>query len=129
VAESLIRVLVTGGRDYTDRPAVAKALWHLANNYIFGVRPEEITLVHGDCTGADTLAAAEAERLGWRIEAHPADWDQYGDGAGPRRNREMVRRGANYIVAFPGGKGTKQCRRLALNAGIPIIDIPEANRG
>lgn len=120
-----IRILVTGGRDYTDRTAVTRALRHLGEHYIHGARPGEIVLVHGDATGADQLAADEAQRLGWRTEAHPADWDAYGKAAGPRRNAEMVRLGASYLVAFPGGHGTAHCRRIALTAGIPVIDVPE----
>jgi hypothetical protein len=141
VAEPLIRVLVTGGRDYTDRDTVARALAHLGDNYIFGVQPEQIVLVHGDCKrfkvdgsvdldrSADQLAAQEAADLGWQTDPHPAKWELYGDSAGPIRNKEMVARGAHYALVFPGGEGTKNCRRLALAAGIPVIDIPEARHG
>lgn len=136
-----IRVLVTGGRDYTDRDRVARALAHLGANYIFGVEPEDIVLVHGDCKrfnedgtvdldrSADQLAAQEAADLGWQTDPHPAKWDLYGDNAGPIRNKHMVALGAHYCLVFPGGDGTKNCRRLAKAAGIPIIDIPEASRG
>jgi hypothetical protein len=145
VAEPLIRVLVTGGRDYTDRAAVARALGHLGANYIFGVKPEEIVLVHGDCRrkrldgsfdpdrSADQLAEQEARKLGWSTEPHPVDWPSIPRSkwseAGRGRNMLMVRLGANYCVAFPGGTGTAHCRRLALHARIPVIDIPEAPRG
>jgi len=136
-----IRVLVTGGRDYTDRAAVARALGHLGANYIFGALPEEVVLVHGDCKrykddgsfdpdrSADQLAKQEAEKLGWRTEPHPAKWKQYGDSAGPIRNQAMVRLGAHYLVAFHGGEGTKHCRRLAINARIPVIDVKEPRHG
>lgn len=124
-----IRVLVTGGRDYTDRPAVTRALRHLAGLYIHGFQPNEVVLVHGACTGADTIAAEEAVKLGWRAEAHPAKWKEHGAAAGPIRNKHMVSLGAGYVVVFPGGEGTKQCRRLALNARIPVIDVKEKARG
>lgn len=135
--EPLIRVLVTGGRDYTDRAAVTRALRHLGANFIFGGLPEEIVLVHGDCKrykddgsfdpdrSADQLAKQEAEKLGWRTEPHEAKWKQYGDAAGPIRNKEMVSLGAHYCLAFAGGSGTAHCRRLALNARIPVIDVKE----
>lgn len=124
-----LRILVTGGRDYTDRAAVTRALRHLGANYIFGFRPDDVVLIHGAATGADTLAAEEAVRLGWKVEPHPADWKQYGAAAGPIRNNHMVELGAHYCLAFPGGEGTKNCRRLALNAHIPVIDIPEGHHG
>lgn len=142
MADALIRVLVTGGRDYTDRDTVARVLAHLQDFYIFGVEPEEIVLVHGDCKrykadgsidldrSADQLAAQEASDLGWQTEPHEAKWDLYGPkAAGPIRNKEMVALGANYLVAFPGNEGTKNCKRLAKAAGIPVIDIPEARHG
>lgn len=123
-----IRILVTGGRSYNDRKAVARALQHLQDHYVFGARPEEIVLVHGDATGADNLAAAEASVLGWRTEAHPVkreDYDRHGKRAPILRNQRMVILGANYLIAFPGGSGTAHCRRAALAARIPVIDVPE----
>lgn len=114
MADAQIRVLVTGGRDYTDRAAVTRALSHLGANYIFGALPEEIVLVHGGCTGADTLAAEEAVKLGWRTD--------------PRPDKDMVRFGAAYAVVFPGGQGTARCRRLAFHARIPVIDVKESTR-
>ena len=122
-----IRVLVTGGRDYADRATVRRTLRYLAEAYIHGFAPGEVVLVHGDAPGADTLAAEEATALGWRTEAHPADWSA-GRSAGPARNLAMVRKGAHYCLAFPGGQGTANCRRLAQQAGIPVIDIKEETR-
>jgi len=136
-----IRILVTGGRDYTDRAAVTRALAYLAATRIIGFRPEEIVLVHGGCRrtkpdgsfdpdrSADQLAEQEARKLGWRTEPHPAKWKQHGDSAGPIRNQAMVRLGAHYLVAFHGGEGTKHCRRLAINARIPVIDVKEPRHG
>lgn len=142
MADALIRVLVTGGRDYTDRAAVARALRHLGANFIFGARPDQIVLVHGDCKrfkedgsfdpdrSADQLAAQEARKLGWQTEPHEAKWDLYGHkAAGPIRNKEMVALGAHYCLAFPGGEGTKNCKRLAKAAGIHVIGIQEARHG
>jgi len=144
VAEPLIRVLVTGGRDYTDRDTVARVLAHLADNYIFGVEPEDIVLVHGDCKryledgsldldrSTDQLAAQEAADLGWQTEPHPVldlHYRRWGKAAPLRRNQAMVDTGANYCVVFPGGNGTAHCKRAALDARIPVIDVQEAGRG
>lgn len=118
-----LRVLVTGGRDYADRATIRRTLEYLAEAYIHGFAPGEVVLVHGDAPGADTLAAEEAAALGWRVEAHPADWETHGRAAGPIRNQEMVKDGAHYCLVFPGGTGTAHCRRLALNSHITVIDI------
>lgn len=141
MADPLIRVIATGGRDYTNRDRVAAALAHLQDLYIHGVAPEEIVLVHGDCKrtrpdgsfdpdrSLDQLAAQEAGALGWDTEPHPADWDLYGANAGPIRNKHMVSLGANYCLVFEGGDGTANCRKLAKQAGIPVIDIKEPRHG
>jgi len=135
-----LRVLVTGGRDYADRAAIARALKLLAGLYIHGARPDQIVLVHGDCKrykpdgtfdpdrSADQLAAQEATKLGWSVKPYPADWKRYGNAAGLIRNQEMVKDGAHYCLVFPGGDGTRHCRRLALNAHITVIDIKEEAR-
>jgi hypothetical protein len=135
-----IRVLVTGGRDYTDRAAVTRALRHLGQHYIHGAHPADIILVHGDCKrfkedgsldldrSADQLAEQEARKLGWRTEPHEVkreDYDRHGKRAPILRNQRMVILGANYCIAFPGGSGTAHCRRAALAANIPVIDVPE----
>ena len=39
------------------------------------------------------MAADIAFRLGWRIQAFPADWDKHGNSAGPIRNRQMFTEG------------------------------------
>lgn len=141
MSDALIRVIATGSRDYTNRALVAAALQHLQDLYIHGVEPEQIVLVHGDCKryledgsidldrSLDQLAAQEAADLGWDTEPHPADWTLYGDAAGPIRNKHMVSLGANYCLAFEGGDGTGNCRRLAKAAGIPVIDIKEPRHG
>lgn len=135
-----LRVLVTGGRDYADRATIRRTLKHLADCYIHGFAPGEVVLVHGDCKrykpdgtfdpdrSADALAAQEAEKLGWSVKPYPADWKRYGNAAGPIRNQEMVKDGAHYCLVFPGGDGTRHCRRLALNAHITVIDIKEESR-
>lgn len=123
-----VRVIAVGGRRYADRDKVARTLRRLNDLYLIGFEPGEIVLVHGGCTGADTLAAEEAVKLGWRAEAHPADWETHGNAAGPIRNKHMVSLGAAYCIAFPGGSGTAHCKRLAKVAGIPVIDVKETAR-
>jgi hypothetical protein len=123
VGEPLIRVLVVGGEDYDDRTAVARALRHLGEHYIFGVRPDEIVLVHGGGAGVDEFAEQAARELGWMVEPRPIRRDRYGAAAPQVRDQDMVAAGAHYCLAFTGTGGTSRCRRLALNSGIPVIDI------
>ena len=110
-----IRVIAAGGQHFTDRDRVTRTLQRLGALHLIGFAPEQIVLVHGGSNGADTLAAEEAVKLGWRTEAHTG-WKQRAAGAA-------------YCLVFPGGSGTARCRRLADNARIPIIDIKESSRG
>jgi hypothetical protein len=111
-------VLVTGGRDYHDRVAVARALAALDPGLI----------IEGGARGADTLARLWAESEGVHVMHCEARWNAYGKRAGPVRNGVMVRTAALLkaggadvrVVAFPGGTGTADCIAQATAAGLPV---------
>ena len=111
-----MRILVCGGRHYTDQRAVFELLNCL--------RPTLV--IEGGATGADRLARAwaianEAPHMGF-----PADWKAHGKKAGPRRNQEMIDIGKpDFWLAFPGGKGTADMVRRLKAAGIPGEEILE----
>lgn len=109
-----MRVIVCGGRNFADREAVVGELLKL---------PQDAVLVHGDCGGADRLAAQVGESWGMVCERHPADWSM-GRAAGPIRNQEMVDAGADLLIAFSGGKGTADMVKRAEKAGIPVSRWP-----
>lgn len=113
-AQQIRRFAVTGGRDYQDAHAVIVALTQV---------PETATLVHGAATGADSLAAGVWADRDRPVEAHPADWQLFGKGAGPRRNQEMVDSGLDLLIAFPGGRGTADMVRRCEAAGVPILTV------
>jgi hypothetical protein len=115
----IIRVGVTGGRDYKNELKVRRvldtALESISSN-------TKMHLVLGDCpTGADRFATR------WAVD-HPdvtytifiAHWERDGKAAGPYRNTAMVESGMDVLLAFPGGKGTDDCRRKAFNAGVDL---------
>lgn len=112
------RILITGSRHWSDTAIIEKAILAAVED-----RPAStVVVVHGAAPGADTLAAEVAEKYGFRVEAHPAEWEKFGRAAGPTRNRVMVRRGADMCLAFPtqGSRGTYDTVRRATAAGIPV---------
>ena len=121
---SKLRILITGHRDWSDDATVYEALRY----YTDFLSPAEITVVHGGATGADSLAARAARRLGMTVEEYPADWGAYGTRAGPKRNKEMVALGADVCLAFPlvGSRGTLGCMREAAAAGIPVVNLGDS---
>jgi predicted Rossmann-fold nucleotide-binding protein len=115
----MTRVLVTGGRDFTDEAAVFAALDRAH-------RKQPITcIIHGAChtqVNADKLAGKWAKARGILEEPYPVDHALDGPwpGAGPRRNGRMLRLShPDGVVAFPGGNGTADMVRRATEASVP----------
>jgi hypothetical protein len=112
-----MKVLVTGGRDFADREMLFACL-----DCIHSETP--IThVIHGGATGADNLADQWAKSHGIPLTSFPADWMKYGKSAGPIRNREMIATKPDLVVAAPGGRGTKNCVDMAINAGIRVVYV------
>lgn len=112
-----MRVLVTGGRDFSDRALVNDALDRLHAQHAFTV------LIHGDASGADRLSGEWAASKGIQVEARPADWKKHGRAAGPIRNSQMLNEQPELVIAFPGGKGTADMVRKAKQAGLEVVIV------
>lgn len=63
-------------------------------------------VVSGGADGIDELGEVWALQNSIPIVKFTAQWHQYGYAAGPIRNIEMAEY-ADALIAFPGGKGTK----------------------
>lgn len=131
----VIAIVVTGGRDYTNRYRVFTTLDQLHRK--FGITQ----LIHGACgwdadraethriallRGADGLADArclshQASRGHLSVVRVPAHWSSLGGRAGPERNGRMLDRRPDLVVAFPGGSGTRNCVYQALERGIEVL--------
>jgi hypothetical protein len=115
------RVLVCGGRDYTDMLCVDRTLKTVHLKHGIGI------LIHGACEGADSLCRDWAEAHGIHAAGVEALWSFYGNPAGPKRNAAMLILQPELLVAFPGGKGTANMVRQATEAGVPLhraSDLP-----
>lgn len=116
-----MKILITGGRNYSDRATVFTELDKLHSETTI------CTLIHGAATGADTLADDWARVRGVEVIACPADWKKHGRAAGPIRNRQMlIDHKPELLVAFPGGKGTMNMIGQARAARVKIVVIGEA---
>lgn len=113
------RVLVCGGRKYERGWRVYEALeliWRF-HNY-------ELVVIEGGATGADHAARVWARdyiQQGVENISFPADWAKYQKAAGSIRNREMLENGMpDLVIAFPGGRGTRNMMSIARMANVPV---------
>jgi hypothetical protein len=111
-------VIVTGGRDFHDEAFLLRALADLELKY-----GDVELIVQGGATGADYYARVIAEELGINLVTMMADWATHGRAAGPIRNRQMLESYPDAVVlAMPGGRGTDNCVRQALQRGMRVVD-------
>lgn len=99
------RVIIAGGRHFDDYPLLKKT----CDRYL-SKKSETATIliVSGTCKGADLLGERYAKENGYDVIPFKPNWDTFGYGAGPVRNREMAAN-ADALIAFHDGKsrGTK----------------------
>lgn len=130
-----MKLILCGGRDYTDRAKVFEVL-----DYINLNRAKVSLVIHGAASGADSLGRKWAESRGVEDDAYPALWDwleapgavikrtkdgkPYNANAGPDRNAKMLAIGKpDAVVAFPGGRGTNDMIEKARMAGIKTWEV------
>lgn len=108
------RVLVCGGREYSDAAKVAQFLSLLWPD----------TIIEGGAFGADRLAREWAKKYGVYYRTFQAEWSKYGKSAGPKRNQRMLEEGKpDVVLAFPGGRGTEDMITKAKAAGVDVISV------
>jgi hypothetical protein len=117
-----MKLLVTGGRDYTNK----ELLWSTLDEYRerYG---DDLIIIHGaHKSGTDKLADE------WAIDREvdclrvPARWKTTTPtkSAGPRRNQRMRDRyKPQEVLATAGGTGTNGMKELAHERGIPVREI------
>lgn len=132
-----MRVIVAGGRDFNDYQFMCARLDHFFKD----LDKNQLVIVNGDgpglwdkvakkyiADGADQLAKRYADERGYKKVLYPPDWTAFGNGAGPKRNKQMITEGrAEALVAFnTGGRGTLGMIKLAEEYGLKIrqIDCP-----
>lgn len=117
-----MRVLVCGGREYSDRERVFEVLDEIHIN-----TPID-SIVSGTAKGADRLGEIWAAYRGVLVELYPAQWETYGKRAGTLRNIQMADTFPDLVVAFPGGRGTQHMITTAYERNIPVKRIEGKNK-
>lgn len=86
-----------------------------------------VIIVSGHAQGADSLGEQYARERGLELDAHPADWAQYGKAAGVIRNKEMAEV-ADALIAFPQkgeeNRGTRNMVKVARQKNLKV-DVVE----
>jgi len=138
-----MRVIIAG-----DRRWYAPDLARQVVNRLLRRHGPQLVIVHGGGDGIDRAFAEACFDLRVEQKVHFAQWDDlgapgaviayyrdgrpYNSNAEPPRNAEMVAAGAEMCIAFhrflASSKGTKDCVRRAIEAGIPtfLIDSDKA---
>lgn len=118
-------VLICGDRNWNDSGTILAKL-----NSLFPEGGVGHTVIHGACRGADRQGGDVAKGLGFAVTPYPADWDRYGKGAGPVRNRVMLDARPDLVIAFHDSietsKGTKDCIEEAQHRGIEVEVVRSA---
>jgi hypothetical protein len=114
-----VRVIVTGGRDYSDRAKLFEVL-----GIVYHDHDRDFTVIQGGADGADKLARIFAKEHGVKCITYEADWATHGRSAGPKRNQHMIDSShADIVIAFKGNRGTADCIARAKAACILIFIV------
>jgi hypothetical protein len=113
-----MKVLVCGGRDFTDARLLNRTLDELH------AKTPITLLIHGMARGADTLADEWAWNRVVPIKKFPADWIRFRNRAGPIRNKQMLDEGQpDLVIAFRGGAGTSDMMVQARKAKVEVREV------
>jgi len=109
-----MKVIIAGTRTLTN--------WQFFVDLLDTIdRSEWTEVVSGGAKGADEFGERYAEMHKIPLKVFPADWNKYGNAAGPIRNKQMAEY-ADALVAVWDGKsrGTKNMIDTARNLGLNV---------
>ncbi len=127
-----MKVLVTGGRHASH--STARVVWDWLDDLYYCL----VTVGVGDyCTGG-SLQIAQGGAPG--VDKFARDWcmkrgvhfvnypylSEFGRAGGRMRNEVMLQSfRPDFVVAFPGGSGTRHMKAIAEAAGYPVFNMME----
>jgi len=96
------RLVVAGSRGFDSYERLSAEL----DKYLAG--RSNVTIISGTARGADRLGEKYAQEHGYKIEQVPAQWAKYHQGAGPIRNKQMVKT-ADAVLVFWDNESSGTC--------------------
>lgn len=110
----MTKVAFTGGRD-----------GHADEQTLDELRVEHnITrVIVGDARGVDTDVYFWAKQRGIPVRRFEAKWDKLGKLAGHARNQQMIKQKPKKVLAFAGGRGTRDMTERAREANIEVVNV------
>lgn len=90
-----MKILFCGTRHYI--PSISREI----EDVIKTLDSENDTIIHGGCSGVDSITDRLAKKYGFKVIKVDAEWKKYGKSAGPIRNKKMADIGIDKAYAFP----------------------------
>lgn len=118
-----MNIAIVGGRDFNDYELLKETILSSPELDFTDINSRK-TIVSGGAKGADTLAERFAKEFNLSMIVFPADWKQYGRGAGMIRNKQIISE-SDIVFAFWDGKskGTKNSIDHAKKQNKPLTII------
>jgi hypothetical protein len=118
-----MRVIIAGGRNFNNYKKLA-----LECGKILFPFKEQIEIVSGGASGADSLGEKFAKDFRYSVKRFPADWDKFGKGAGFIRNEQMAIYASldnGVLIAFWDGKskGTAGMIKIAKTYNLKVFVV------
>ncbi len=116
-----MKVIICGSRNVSEADAVFLVIDAIRESGWSNCIKE---VIHGDARGIDSVADAVC-RQKHKVTPVPAEWDKFGNSAGPIRNKKMADM-ADAVIAIWDGKspGTSNMIQTACKAGLPVFIFP-----
>lgn len=120
-----MKVLICGSRGWHDPEPIETII--AGYDIIAEGANQKLTVIQGGARGADAIAKSLAKSWGAEIITEEANWNKYGKGAGPIRNKKMLEdHNPDVVWAFrTTGKsnGTDDMVKQAKARGIPTFVV------
>lgn len=125
--DEIISIAIVGSRGFSaDNSMNRIKLFTAVDKFIQTYYPRKrIRIVTGDEPhGVDNLAQQYANARNYLCSVKVAEWMKYGKGAGPLRNKQIVK-DSDVMIAFPSkeGKGTQNSIDQMMKAGKNVLAL------